>query len=258
MTASLRAARSIADLDAGVILATVEIAAPPERVFRAISTDEIVKWWGADDLYRTTAHTADLRVGGRWRSDGIGRDGKPFFVEGEFVEIDPPHKLVQTWKPAWDPGVATTITYRLEPLSDGRGTRLTLRHEGFGDRRESCAGHAAGWERVIAWLTGFVAPRTDRFFCVRLLAPRPTFMQDMTADERAVMGAHAAYWRGHRDAAPRSCSARSPIRKAAGGWVSCAPPTRPPSATFRDHDPAILANIGLSYEIMPMLTAVHG
>jgi uncharacterized protein YciI len=39
------------------------------------------------------------------------------------------------------------------------------------------------------------------FFC-RLIAPRPTFAQDMSADEAQVMQEHAAYWkdwmtRGH-------------------------------------------------------------
>ena len=29
----------------------------------------------------------------------------------------------------------------------------------------------------------------------RLVAPRPTFALDMTEDERAIMGRHAAYWR---------------------------------------------------------------
>ena len=31
-------------------------------------------------------------------------------------------------------------------------------------------------------------------FVFRLIAPRPTFALDMTDDERAVMGEHAAYW----------------------------------------------------------------
>jgi uncharacterized protein YndB with AHSA1/START domain len=82
------AARAIADVSAGVILATVTIAAPPERVFRAITEPgEIVRWWGSDELYRTTSHTADLRPGGAWRSEGKGSDGTPFVVEGEFVRI---------------------------------------------------------------------------------------------------------------------------------------------------------------------------
>ncbi len=65
----------------------------PERVFRAITdAKEIPAWWGSDDMYRTTKHTADLRVGGKWRSEGKGKDGNEFAVEGEFVEIDPPRK----------------------------------------------------------------------------------------------------------------------------------------------------------------------
>jgi uncharacterized protein YndB with AHSA1/START domain len=66
---SKSSARAIADAGSGTILATVEIAAPPERVFRALTTpDEIVRWWGSDDAYRTTGFTADLQVGGRWHA----------------------------------------------------------------------------------------------------------------------------------------------------------------------------------------------
>jgi uncharacterized protein len=32
-------------------------------------------------------------------------------------------------------------------------------------------------------------------FVFRLIAPRPTFADDMTDEERDVMGRHAAYWR---------------------------------------------------------------
>jgi hypothetical protein len=33
-------------------------------------------------------------------------------------------------------------------------------------------------------------------FALRLIAPRPTFVEDMTDDERAMMAAHTEYWRG--------------------------------------------------------------
>ena len=36
-------------------------------------------------------------------------------------------------------------------------------------------------------------------FAFRLIAPRPTFVQDMTDEERATMAEHAAYWRGLLD-----------------------------------------------------------
>ena len=57
-----RAARAVADVTAGTILAQVDISAPVERVFAALTRgDEIIKWWGSDDLYRTTAPTAPGR-----------------------------------------------------------------------------------------------------------------------------------------------------------------------------------------------------
>lgn len=151
-------ARSVADLTTGVILASVEIAAPPDRVFRALTDpNELIRWWGSPDTYRIEEWTADLRVGGRWRSRGRGADGRPFTVQGEFLTVDPPRQLVQTWAPDWEAGgLVTTITYRLDPIEGG--TRLTLRHEGFGDHREACTSHGRGWEWVLGWLRAYVSP----------------------------------------------------------------------------------------------------
>ena len=146
----LRGARAVADVTAGMLLASVEINAPPERVFRALTSADIAKWWGSPDLYRVTEWTGDLKVGGYWRSVGVDRDGKPFEVSGEFVEIDPPKKLVQTWAPKWVDGATTKVTYLLDEIEGG--TRITVRHEGFGAAAGACEGHAAGWERVFTWL----------------------------------------------------------------------------------------------------------
>ena len=155
MTSSpLKSARAVADVNEGILLASVEIGAPPERVFGALASDDITRWWGSDDLYRTTKWTGDVRPGGTWVAEGVGRDG-PFSVRGEFLEVDPPRKLVQTWQADWDGNHTTTITYRLEPIAGG--TRLTLRHEGFRDRPESCRGHSDGWELVLTWLRTYLA-----------------------------------------------------------------------------------------------------
>lgn len=147
---------SQADLAAGRIVASVEIAAAPDRVFRALASEQLVNWWGSPDTYRTTRWTGDLRVGGSWRTDGVGADGQPFSVEGEFLEIDPPRRLVQTWRPDWDDHQTTTITYQLEPVAGG--TRLTIRHEGFGSRTQSCESHAMGWKQVLEWLRHYCEP----------------------------------------------------------------------------------------------------
>jgi uncharacterized protein YndB with AHSA1/START domain len=150
----MRKSVAVADVSTGTIVATVEITVPPERVFRALTSDELPKWWGAPGLYRTTKWTGDLRVGGSWRTDGIGRDGSAFYVEGEFLEIDRPRRLVQSWKPSWDPGSNTTFSYDLEEIEGG--TRVTVHHSGFTERAQSCQDHAMGWERVLTWLTTYL------------------------------------------------------------------------------------------------------
>lgn len=127
-SSSLKSARAVADVSNGILLASVEIAAPPERVFGALTRDDVTRWWGSDDTYRTTRWTGDARVGGAWVAEDIGRAGA-FSVHGEFLEGDPPRKLVQIWRAARDGSHATTITYRLEPIAGG--TRGTLRHEGW-------------------------------------------------------------------------------------------------------------------------------
>src|SRR5438477_8747964 len=91
------AARAVADLTDGQILATVEIAAPPERVFQALASKEIVQWWVRPGVFDTREWTGDVRVGGRWRTSGIAR-GEPYTLEGEYLEVDPPRKLVHTWQ----------------------------------------------------------------------------------------------------------------------------------------------------------------
>lgn len=62
--------------------------------------------------------------------------GQPYALEGEFVEVDPPRRLVHTWHVAGAPEAATTVTYVLEQFTEG--TRLTVRHSGF-QTRESAA-----------------------------------------------------------------------------------------------------------------------
>ena len=130
---SKSSARSIADVTAGAILARVDIAAPPERVWRALTTDELATWWGSAEDYRTTQHTVDLRIGGAYRSEGVGADGHTFHVAGEVLELDAPRRYVVTWRPSWLPSSAapTTVAYTLEPIATG--TRVTVSHTGFTD-----------------------------------------------------------------------------------------------------------------------------
>jgi uncharacterized protein YndB with AHSA1/START domain len=256
MTATRRTARAVADPAQGTVLARVEIAAPPDRVFRALTTDELTKWWGADGVYRTTKFAMDAHPGGQWRVDGVGADGTSFHVEGALLEIDPPRRLVQTWKPSWGEGAATTLTYSLEPI-DG-GTRVTVRHTGFDGRPELCEGHGQGWERVLGWLAAYLSPAGDgRAFVCRLLPPRATFMQDMSSDERAVMQAHGRYWQGKL--AEGVAIAFGPVADPSGGWGLGIVEVRDEAEleAFQAADPAIESGRGFRYESLPMVRLVR-
>jgi uncharacterized protein YndB with AHSA1/START domain len=262
MTAKWRSARAVADVTVGRILAVVEIAVPPERVWSAlVDPQQVPQWWGSADLYRVTSFEVDLRPGGRWTSKGQGADGSTFTVTGEYVEVDAPHRLVHTWKPDWDEGAPSTVRYQLDSIPEG--TRVTVQHDGFGDRAASCQGHADGWERVLSWLVkhfpappAAATPPRKYFFC-RLLPPRPSFMVDMTPEEREMMLVHGAYWR--EQLAKGTSIVFGPVADPAGGWglgvVAVA--NEDELHTLQANDPAIRAGRGLRYENLPMVVAVH-
>jgi uncharacterized protein YndB with AHSA1/START domain len=152
-------ARALADLERGSVLATVDVAASPERVFRALSDPkELVEWWGSPETYRAHTYHSDFRVGGRWRVEGTSATGQPYSVSGEFLDISPPRRLVQTWTYDWEANhPPTRLTYVLDGIAGG--TRVTVHHEGF-LTREGCASHGSGWERVLQWLESYVEKPT--------------------------------------------------------------------------------------------------
>lgn len=117
-------------------------AAPQERIVQALTSREIIDWWINPGVFDTTEWTGDVRVGGRWEASGTGR-GKPYTLDGEFLEIDAPRKLVHTWRLVGTPFPTTTVTYLLEPIQGG--TRITLRHTGF-TVPDFCEANRIGWE----------------------------------------------------------------------------------------------------------------
>ena len=156
MTSLTRSAvRAVADLNAGELLASVELDADPSRVFRALTSREIVEWWVRPGVFNTTDWTGDVRAGGGWTASGLIR-GQPWTLEGEFVEVDPPHKLIHTYGVGtpWGP---TTVTYVLDALD--QGTRITLRHGGFRSR-EACENNRIGWETSFERLAEVLASQS--------------------------------------------------------------------------------------------------
>jgi len=134
--------RVLTDPAAGALEASVELAATPERLFRAIASNEITEWWVRPGVFDTHEWTADVRAGGRWKASGVSR-GQPYVATGEILEAAPPRKLVHTWDGIGVPGSPSTLTYDLE--TSPIGTRLTLRQTGFASEI-ACREFAAGWQ----------------------------------------------------------------------------------------------------------------
>jgi uncharacterized protein YndB with AHSA1/START domain len=135
-------ARAVADLAEGLVIATVEVPASPERVFEALTSEEVCRWWVRPGVFDTREWSGDVRPGGRWRATGVG-GGRPYTLEGEFIEVGAPHRLLHTWTLSGAPEATTNVEYVLEPAEGG--TRVTLRQSRFAGRG-SCGATALGWE----------------------------------------------------------------------------------------------------------------
>jgi uncharacterized protein YndB with AHSA1/START domain len=119
---------------------SIDIDAAPEFVFRFLTTnDGMTAWMG---------QWADLDPvqGGRFVVDIFGHP-----VRGEFLEVDPPHRVVVSWGYAGSedlPPGASTVAFTLTPIETG--TRVDLVHS---DLPESeLPGHAEGWTYFVGRL----------------------------------------------------------------------------------------------------------
>jgi uncharacterized protein YndB with AHSA1/START domain len=136
----------------------VYIKAPPERIWKALTSSEWTQRYG----YRGDVEM-DLRPGGAYKaiaSAEMKARGTPdVVVDGEVVEADPPRRLVQTWHPIWDEDTAaeppTRLTYEIEPAA-GDVCRLTVIHETAGAPRVEAMvtgtieGAGGGWPYVLS------------------------------------------------------------------------------------------------------------
>jgi len=118
--------------------------APRDHVFRVWTDPALIpEWWGDG----TTVEEMDVREGGRWRF----RTENGMVVEGEYREVAPPERLVQTFQNHLQ-------TLEFEDVDEGR-TKLTqtMRFDSTEQRDLTMqygveAGAEAGFERVDAVL----------------------------------------------------------------------------------------------------------
>jgi uncharacterized protein YndB with AHSA1/START domain len=132
--------------DALEVRRAVEIDASPETVWQLlVDPAKATAWWGS-------AMRLDPRPGGEIRIEVTPRS----IAVGEFVEVDPPRRLVYTW--GWEAGGGGpelvppgSSTVEVELVPTGGGTTLILTHRGL-PSDESRAEHGAGWDHYLGRL----------------------------------------------------------------------------------------------------------
>ncbi len=117
------------------------VDAPRERLFRLWTDPGVVGQWSPLGMATVVDIETDVRVGGRYRYALSGNLLSPGFqLRGEFLEVDPPARLVYTWP--WHTRV--TVDFQAEASA----TRITLQHEPF-PTEQIRAYHAIAWENFL-------------------------------------------------------------------------------------------------------------
>ncbi len=132
----------MADLRKAAVEREIRIAARPELVFQYfVDPERMARWMGP-------AAVLDARPGGQFQI-AVASTHR---ASGQFVEVDPPRRVVFTW--GWEapehgcaPG-STRIEVDLIP--DGDETILRLRHLGLA--AEAVEEHSHGWAHYLGRL----------------------------------------------------------------------------------------------------------
>ncbi len=123
---------------------TTALPAPRSEVFRAMTEPEqLAKWWGPRG-FTVPRVEMDLRPGGGYRIEMQPPEGASFQLSGELVEVDPPGRLIYTFR--WDPpdpdDRETVVTLSLRDGDDETEVELTQGEFATEERR---ALHEGGW-----------------------------------------------------------------------------------------------------------------
>ncbi len=165
----MAATKPMTDQDS--VVRDIQIDAPPERVFQALTdAKQLFNWWGKEPSVVLTKFDMDARRGGKYRfvchaapgakhgevGEQLNKNkAQQFECHGEVLEFDPPRLLVWSWVANWHehPDHATTVRWELTPTRSGTHVRVT--HSGL--RNESIArkDYGQGWNGVLQLLAGY-------------------------------------------------------------------------------------------------------
>lgn len=143
------------------ILMTRDFEAPIDLVYDVFTKEEHVRNTFPPFGEEMAVCTIDLRVGGEYHYVMVTEDGREMSFRGTFLELDPPHRMVQTWLfEGWpDAEAVETVEFR---ETDGVTTMtwvLAFRDQAGRDYMTQYDGIEASWDNVEAYLRKLVAAR---------------------------------------------------------------------------------------------------
>jgi uncharacterized protein YndB with AHSA1/START domain len=129
------------------------IHATPEQLFEAwTESGHLKKWWGPRPVTCLDAEI-DLRVGGVYRIANQFPDGRVLLIFGEFEVVDPPRKLVYTWRIDPQSQASERVAVAFEPQGDA--TEVIVVHERIPDLATRDR-HQLGWEGCLDRLANYL------------------------------------------------------------------------------------------------------
>ena len=128
----------------------VSIDASPETIWEfLVDPDKATRWMGM-------SAKLEAEPGGLYRVEVI----PGHTARGEFVELDPPRRVVYTW--GWEEGENSvppgSSTVEIELIPEGKGTTVRLVHSDL-PGAEAAESHGHGWQHYLERLE--IAARGD-------------------------------------------------------------------------------------------------
>jgi uncharacterized protein YndB with AHSA1/START domain len=138
------------------------IRTTPEKLWQALMDPEFTqRYW------LQTRQESDWKPGAAWRA--VAPDGQAI-ISGEIIEIEPPRRLVLTWRNEMKPEQRaegySRVTYGLE--KQGASVKLTILHEIDKPGSKLLQSVSGGWPLILASLkslleTGEPLEETSRY-----------------------------------------------------------------------------------------------
>ena len=131
-----------ATTETAIVERTISIDASPETVFEFfVDPEKLMRWKGVDAKL-------DPRPGGVFWCEIISGH----IAAGEYVELDPPHRVVFTW--GWEKTTSPTAikpgtsTIEIELTPEGGGTRMHFVHRDL-PSEAAAESHGVGWDHYL-------------------------------------------------------------------------------------------------------------